>query len=186
VRDHRQLLHPGLADWRMAGRGGFRWTAAGAIESYGGPGLLWYAAETFDDFVLEATWRITREDDNSGIFLRSPELGDNLAPAIERGYEVQIDDRGVDPETGRLGSPLHRTGAIYKLAPAPLLLSRAVGRWNTFTITARGSSIQVELNGRDASRLEDPSRERSGHIALQCHHEGSCVQFKSLTVSDAD
>jgi hypothetical protein len=64
------------------GRGGFRWTAAGAIESYGGPGLLWYAAETFDDFVLEAIWRISREDDNSGIFLRSPELGDDLASAV--------------------------------------------------------------------------------------------------------
>jgi len=38
----------------------------------------------------------------------------------------------------------------------------------------------------EASRLDDPSRERCGHIALQCHHEGSSVQFKSLTVSDAD
>jgi len=66
------------------------------------------------------------------------------------------------------------------------LLSRAIGRWNAFTITARGRSIRVELNGREASRLDDSSRERSGHIALQCHHEGSCVQFKSLAVSNAD
>jgi hypothetical protein len=96
-----------------------------------------------------------------------------LAPAIERGYEVQIDDRGFDPETGRLGSSLHRTGAIYKLAPAPFLLSRAVGRWNAFTITARGRLIRVELNGRETARLDDSSREPSGHIARPERQRGA-------------
>lgn len=176
----RSLLTPPLTGWRMAGRGGFRWTPDGAAESHGGSGLLWYAAEQFADFVLEVSWRTTGGADNSGVFLRSPPLEDDLTPAIQRGYEVQIDDRGFDPATRRLGSPLHLTGAIYKIAPAERLLSRGTGQWNLFRIMARGPVITVELNGAPASRLETADREPAGHIALQCHHEGSAVQFRDL------
>jgi len=178
----QDLLMPDLAGWRMAGQGGFRWTPERAIESYGGRGLLWYAAEPFGDFVLETTWRITHAEDNSGVFLRSPPLIDDPGPAIEHGYEVQIDDRGFDPETQQLGSALHRTGAIYRIAPAERLLSRAVGTWNRFRITARGDSLLVELNGQVASRLDAGARGLAGHIALQCHHDGSAVQFRELRI----
>src|SRR3712207_727458 len=113
----KSLLTPARAGWRMAGAGGFHWTGAhGALESFGGPGLLWYADEAFADFVLLVEWRATGPEDNSGVFLHCPPLVQDLGPAIERGYEVQIDERGLDPETGRLDSPLHLTGAIYRLA----------------------------------------------------------------------
>jgi hypothetical protein len=178
------LLTPGMEGWRMAGPGGFRRTGEGdAIESFGGTGLLWHAASVFEDFWLRAEWRITRIEDNSGIFLRCPPLGDDPQPAIERGYEVQIDDRGLDPETGRLGNALHLTGAIYRLAPARLLASRPAGEWNAFEVTARGPLILVRLNGAEVSRLENGSRERRGHIALQNHHEGSAVQFRNLAIT---
>ena len=111
-------LFSNLDGWRMAGPGGFRRFSDGTIESYGGPGLLWYADEAFEDFLLLLEWRIARIEDNSGVFIRAPPLSDSPQPAIERGYEVQIDDRGVDPVTNLLGSPFHMTGAIYQLAPA--------------------------------------------------------------------
>ena len=179
----RDLLARDLAGWRMAGAGGFCWTAEGALESYGGTGLLWYAAEAFADFVLEVSWRLTNDDDNSGVFLRIPPLDDDIGPAVERGYEVQIDDRGVDPVLKRLDSPLHRTGALYRLAPAPRLLPRPVGDWNLFRIAALGPMIRVELNGSEASRLDRADRERRGHIALQCHHDGSAVQFREVRIA---
>jgi len=97
----------------MAGPGCFCVTEQGL-----GARLLWYAAEVFDHFFLEVRWRLTGPEDNSGVFLRTPPLADDPAPAVAEGYEVQIDDRGIDPEGGRFGSPLHLTGAIYKLAPA--------------------------------------------------------------------
>jgi hypothetical protein len=176
----------GTDNWRMAGRGGFHWTEQGVLESHGGHGLLWYAAETFEDFVLEVRWRLTGKEDNSGVFLRSPPLADDPGPAIAHGYEVQIDDRGVDPERQATGSPLHLTGAIYKLAPAARLLSRPVGEWNEFRVTARGARIAVELNGEQASRLDHGSREPRGHLALQCHHEGSAVQFAAVRIAALD
>jgi hypothetical protein len=177
------LLMPDLRGWRMAGPGCFCVTEQGLFESEGGHGLLWYAAEVFDDFVLEVRWRLTGPEDNSGVFLRTPPLADDPAPAVAEGYEVQIDDRGVDPEGGRLGSPLHLTGAIYKLAPAARLLSRPPGAWNEFWITARGDAIVVALNGEEASRLEQGKRNRRGHLALQCHRPGSRVQFEQVRIA---
>ncbi|HKU95525.1 MAG TPA: DUF1080 domain-containing protein [Vineibacter sp.] len=179
----RELLTADLAGWRMAGQGGFRWTTPGILASHGGPGLLWYADDVFDDFTLHVVWRTTARTDNSGIFLRSPALRDTPAPAIAHGYEVQIDDRGLDPQTGREGSPLHITGAIYRLAPCAQLLSRPTGDWNEFVIMARGPWIRVALNGSPAAQLDAGTRNRAGHLALQCHHEGSVVQFKSVAIS---
>ena len=179
----RPLLTRDLQGWRMAGAGSFRVTDDGLFESEGGHGLLWYADEAFDDVVLQVRWRLSGPEDNSGVFLRSPALADDPAPAIAHGYEVQIDDRGVDPEDDRLGSPLHLTGAIYKLAPATRQLSRPVGAWNEFLITARGDSIAVMLNGEEASWLERGTRRRRGHLALQCHHPGSRVQFAQVGIA---
>jgi Domain of Unknown Function (DUF1080) len=178
----RQLLTPDLAGWRMAGPGGFRRLPDGVVESYGGSGVFWFADEAFADFLLTVEWRITGPEDNSGVFLRCPPLSDSPQPAIERGYEVQIDDRGLDPERHVFDSPLHLTGAIYRLAPAARRCSRPVGVWNMMEVTAKGSTIAVKLNGKEVSNLENASREPRGHIGLQNHHEGSAVQFRDLRV----
>lgn len=167
----------------MAGPGGFRQIPNGVIESYGGPGLFWYAHEAFEDFVFTIQWRITLLEDNSGASLRAPPLSTSPQPAIERGYEVQIDDRGPDPDANVLGSALHLTGAIYRLAPAIRRLSRPVGEWNEFDITAHGQMLAVRLNSEHVSSLENASREPRGHIGLQNHHEGSAVQFRDLRVA---
>jgi hypothetical protein len=176
------LLTPELTGWRMAGAGGFRPVEGGAIESYGGSGLLWYAAQIYENFILKVEWRVTRGDDNSGVFIRCPPLDDDIQPAIERGYEIQIDDQGHDPERDVYKSSFHITGAIYKLAPARIVVSRGAALWNQFEITARGGLIAVVLNGEEVARLTNASREPRGHIALQAHHEGSRVQFRELQV----
>jgi hypothetical protein len=176
------LLTPDLTGWKMSGDGGFRAIERGAIESYGGSGLLWYADQIYENFVLNLEWRTTHGNDNSGVFIRSPPLVDGPQAAIERGYEIQIDDRGYDPETDKCKSPLHITGSIYKLAPAKIVTSRGAAIWNEFEITARGELIQVVLNGEEVCRLDKASREPRGHIALQAHHEGSRVQFRNLRI----
>jgi hypothetical protein len=136
----------------------------------------------FEDFVLSVAWRITQPEDNSGVFLRFPTLSDSPQPAIERGYEVQIDDRGFDPKRNGFGNAFHLTGAIYQLAPAVGRCSRPAGEWNLFEITARGPTLAVKLNGAEVSLLKKASREPRGHIGLQNHHDGSAVQFRDLHV----
>jgi hypothetical protein len=66
------------------------------------------------------------------VFIRFPALG-NSDPAndwklaVDQGYEIQIDERSINPDTSHAGDPLHQTGAIYRLAPAQQRASRPVG-----------------------------------------------------------
>lgn len=170
-----------LSGWRIAGDGGFK-PNGGIIESYGGPGILWYEPAEFRDFILRIEWRVQAAEDNSGVFVRIPPLGETVQRAIDEGYEIQIDERGVDPDSGRTGSARHATGAIYRLAPARVRASRPIGDWNTFEIALRGPALSVQLNGTPVSSLENGTRRQFGHIGLQAHHAGSRVQFRGLSI----
>ena len=182
------LIRAGLDGWQMAGSGRFVAVGNHTIESQDGIGLLWYTKEEFNDFVLTVDWRSASIFDNSGVFIRFPALGsadpaNDWRLAVSQGYEVQIDQRGFDPNTNTTGSPLHQTGAIYQLASANATFANPLGEWNTFEITATGSTIVVRLNGLEVSHLSgDASRPLRGHIGLQNHHPGSRVQFRNLMV----
>jgi hypothetical protein len=179
-----------LTDWQMAGSGRFNIVDTEVLESEGGPGVLWYTHAAFADFILCVDWRLSDIEDNSGVYLRFPPLGKDDPEhdwqlADRQGYEVQIDDRGYDPETQSGNSPLHLTGAIYKLAPALKHASRPVGEWNTFVIEAQGHRLVVRLNGQLVSDLMmDDSRPPRGHIGLQTHHPGSRVQFRNIRLRE--
>lgn len=177
-----------LSGWQMAGNGRFRSVDLDVLESEGGIGLLWWTREQFADFVLRLDWRAFNADDNSGVFFRFPTLGtgdpaNDWKPAVTRGYEVQIDDRGFNAANNSTGSALHQTGAIYELAAASRLVSRPLGQWNTFEIEARGEQLKVTLNGEQVSdHRADGARSAAGHIGLQNHHPGSRVQFRNLQI----
>ncbi len=185
----RTLGSGGLDGWQMAGSGGFIELGANIIESVGGIGLLWYTREQFTDFILRVDWRATNPDDNSGVFIRFPALG-NSDPAtdwqlaVDQGYEIQIDDTGKNPDTNPVtfGDPLHLTGAVYKLAPATTLASRPPGQWNNYEIEAHGNDIKATLNGQLVSHLSNGNRPLTGHIGLQNHHPGSRVQFRNIRI----
>ena len=75
------------------------------------------------------------EPANSGIFIRcaDPESVNDL-----NSYEVNIYDTRADQT--------YRTGGIVHIA-APESVIDSPGRWNTYEIVARGSRLQVWLNG---------------------------------------
>ncbi|OJT25796.1 hypothetical protein BO221_08060 [Archangium sp. Cb G35] len=172
--------------WAMAGEGRFVPAGPGLLESEGGSGLLWYTPSEFSDFRLQVDWLAHSLEDNSGVFFRFPtaELA-RKQPDWKAGFEVQIDDRGVDPEhetlgSPRMGSPLHLTGALYTLAPALRMASRPLGEWNSFDILARGLELRVVLNGVEVCVFTAPvHKPRSGRIGLQAHHAGSRVCFRA-------
>jgi hypothetical protein len=128
-----------LAAWSQAGPGGFR-LIDGIMQSYGGMGLHWYPERTFGDFVLDLDWRVTAVTDNSGVFLRFPDPGDDPSVAVNRGYEVQIyDDQGGDPQ---------KAGALYGFrAPGatPLLVD---------TVAVRGPRLYGRSRCSQASMSE--------------------------------
>jgi hypothetical protein len=171
--------------WAQAGGGRFLSVGPGVLESEGGSGLLWYTPCEFSDFRLLVDWRAHAPEDNSGVFFRFPtaELA-RQEPDWKAGFEVQIDNRGIDPERHLQGSPLHLTGALYMLAPARTLASRPLGEWNTFDIEARGTRLRVVLNGVEVCTFTAPAHKpRSGRLGLQTHHEGSRVQFRAPRIA---
>lgn len=168
------------------------------IEVHGdaGLGVLFYDEPSlFGDFELRLQWKAFRgaepaaEVANSGIFLRAPRPGPQLDDANFYGQaiEIQIDDSGYDSGAGRFGSPLHRTGAVYGIAPARRRAEKVPstdgtpGVWNDCRIVAKGTHVSVALNGRSVSDGEvPPDLVQPGIVALQ-YHSGK-VQFRAIRI----
>lgn len=156
--------------WKMCGPGAFE-VAEGALVSQGGMGLLWHE-RPFADFVLLLEWRVERREDNSGVFLRFPDPGDDPMVAVRRGYEIQIHDAG---------RPGERTGSVYSLQDAREAAPFEPGRWNFMEVSAAGSAYEVRINGRGVNTFAG-ERSRSGHIGLQNHDAESIVRFRNIRV----
>ena len=174
----------GTDGWQMAGSGGFMELGSNIIESVGGIGLLWFTRQQFQNFVLRVDWRASALDDNSGIFLRFPDPGNDWMIPVTQGYEVQIDNTGKNPDTNppTFGDPLHNTGAIYTLAGSTA--SPTIGQWHNYEIEANGATITVRLDGQQVSQLQNANRLPKGFIGLQNHHSGSRVQFTRLRIKE--
>jgi hypothetical protein len=184
----KSLYLNSLSDWQMAGFGNFM-QVFDILESQDGPGLLWYTREAFSDFVLQLEWQYADRTDNSGVFIRFPNLdGSNpqsdVDLAINGGYEIQIDPRGYNAEKNIENDPIRSTGAIYNLqAPSRLDVARGPWQWNTYVIEAVGNRIKVTLNNVLVNDFIDPNpRSLRGHIGLQNHHFGSKVQFRNIQI----
>ena len=153
-----------LAEWNRLGDANWR-VADGAIQADRGQGYL-VSKSTYRDFELRAeVW--VDADANSGIFIR---MSDPLDVTPMNSYEVNLFDKRPDPSYG--------TGAIVgfaKVDPMP----KAAGRWNTLLVTARGTRISVELNGRRTASIDDP-KFVSGPVALQ--YAGGVVRFRKVEV----
>jgi choline dehydrogenase-like flavoprotein len=142
----------GAGNWRMAGSGQFI-QVDDVLEAVPDPngelGLYWCTDPTPPDFALRLEWLRTRDDDNSGVFLRFPDPNSkgyvNTAwVGVNFGFEVQIDENAA-PD----GADRHRTGAIYGELPQAFSLApaRPIGTWNECEIRVKGQTYVVRLNG---------------------------------------
>jgi choline dehydrogenase-like flavoprotein len=190
----RPLFNGTLDGWQMAGAGGFTVIGGNVLQSFGGLGLLWYTREEFGDFELTLDWRVFKQDGNSGVFIRFPALNSSSPPtdwqlAVGRGYEIQIDDSGYNPDTNTSGDPAHETGSIYAIQAPSKLASNPIGQWNTYRIRAQADKLNVWLNGTQVITdfVVDNIRPRKGHIGLQ-NHSGitgpSLAEFKNVQIMD--
>ena len=184
----RQLFNGGdLAGWAMVGRGSFA-AEDGALKSQGGMGLLWYTESKFGDALLRVVYRVSRVEDNSGVFVRIAGRPPDPWYAVHHGYEVQI---------LATGDEWHKTGCIYSLSRALADAQKPPGQWNVMEIAMKGPRIDVTLNGKLVTQF-DPSqplperqfpyepergpRPESGYIGLQNHDADSLVYFREVSV----
>ena len=172
----------------MAGPGELR-LENDELVTYGGMGMLWYTKEKFGDCRIRVTFKPTSAQDNSGVFIRIPEAPRDPWSAVNRGYEVQIENHGDE---------WHRTGCLYSISKAKKIVKARVNEWNTMLITLEGKRTRVSVNGvlvTDFSegdpvppKTEDYEPDRgirpnSGYIGLQNHDEKGHVHFREVSVA---
>jgi choline dehydrogenase-like flavoprotein len=197
--------------WRIAGPGAFALIDGQMVaHPFGDHTVLYYAPQTFEDFVLRLQFRVTSAGDNSGVFVRFrnpnrawPDLADPRAAgnpawvAALTGFEIQIDDQARPA-----GLDKNRTGAVYDVPAgqngepnlqnfqrAPDLVP---GNWNDLEIAVVGDRYTVTLNGvqtsdftnTDAGRGQSPTQNpASGYVGLQAHT--GRVAFRRVRIKPA-
>jgi len=141
----------------------------------------------YADYILRLDWRWTDGDGggraNSGVLIHV--VGPNKI--WPKGIEAQLktgsagdfasfEDARSDNEIVSRNPSGVSTGRLPRQVPSP---EHAVGEWNTYTITARGGELILDVNGTQVNRLTGvvPS---GGHIALQS--EGYPIEFRNITL----
>ena len=174
-----------LNNWSHVGEGSFA-VEEGLLRTKGGMGLLYYDEGPLENVKIKVVYK-NPEGRNAGVFIRIPEEPSDAWMPVNKGYEVQIDDRGDD---------YHITGVLYSLTKAKAKPSKP-GEWNTMIITLDGPRTMVEVNGQLVTDYTegDPVPEKKvswepergprpvkGFIGLQNHAEEDLVYFKEISL----
>lgn len=209
-----------LTGWKVPAGDGGHWKVVDGVIDYdaaseaAGDKALWGDRE-YGDFVLRIDWRLKDAPFlNKGVPYILP---DGTHATDTQGKELRLALPDADSGVYLRGSGRHQvniwcwpigSGEMYGVrtdpkTPPELRASvtprtradRPVGRWNTFEITVRGSTVRVVLNGTvvipGATMPDLPAR---GRIALQHHgarnRDGtwagppSLVQFRNIAIRE--
>jgi hypothetical protein len=180
-----------LSGWQQVGPGNFV-VEDGLLKTVGGMGMILYPAEKFSNAIIRVVFKVKDNDCNSGVFIRIPEKPADEWVAVNKGYEVQIDN-GIR----HVGGEYHCTGVLYSLTKAMAHPQKKPGEWNTMEITLDGQRTLVYVNGEKVTDFKEgdpvPAKTRdfepergprpeSGYIGLQNHDTLSTVYFKEVAV----
>jgi hypothetical protein len=150
--------------WTPLGKG--NWSLVdGTLQGAGGEAGFLVSKGSYSDFEIRAEFWADATC-NSGIFIRCQ---DPAKVTADNSYEVNIFDKRPDPSYG--------TAAIVNVAKVAQPYPQAVGRWNSFFITARGDRMVVVFNGQQTVDVRD-AKFKSGPIALQS--AGGVVRFRKV------
>ena len=128
----------------------------GCIFLKGGNGWM-HLEKQYGDFVLELEWKAVKpEHYDSGVYIRS------VPPAGKAPW----------PDRNQVNLRQDLMGAVkeYKQAVPRGDLVKA-GEWNQFRVTAIGTTIELQINGKQAWKI-DGVTPASGLIGLQCEVPG--------------
>jgi Domain of Unknown Function (DUF1080) len=157
----------GDANWRAEG---------GAIVADKGKGGHLVTKKSYKDFQIRAEF-YAETNTNSGIFIRA---SDPNKVGATNSYEVNIYDQRPGQE--------YATGGIVNFGRIPVPNNyQAAGKWNTFVITAKGTHLQVVLNGVETVTIYD-SKFASGPFTLQFGNHGKepggAIKWRKVQVKE--
>jgi hypothetical protein len=181
-----------LNGWKHVGPGGMT-VENGLIHTHGGMGLLYWTGGKLGDCVIRVVYKMRDFNDNSGVFVRIPDVPTEPWMPVNKGYEVQIDNH---PETSG-ENEYHVTGTLYSQTKPLAKPGKPGPEWNTMEITLDGPRTIVSVNGVKVTDYTEgqpvppkefdfePDRGRrpeSGYIGLQNHSDKDIVFFKEVAV----
>lgn len=173
-----------LKNWQHVGPGEMV-IEDGLIKTKGGMGLLWYTLQKFENAKIRVVYKGANKN-NAGVFIRIPEKPTEEWMPVNRGYEVQIDDREDE---------FHKTGVLYSLTKAKATPGKP-DDWNVMEITLDGNRTMVHVNGVLVTDFKegDPvpakvfdyepdrgTRPNAGYLGLQNHSAEDTIYFKEVS-----
>ena len=179
-----------LDGWKFVGRqpGAMGFVVEdGVLHTQPGKGMLWYTREKIGNGTLRVVYKMSNDKGNSGVFIRIPVEPAAESDAINKGIEVQIDNRDND---------WHCTGVLYSMTKALARPYKPAGEWNTMEITMQGLRTIVKVNGVLVTDYDGvapvPPKEKpyepdrgprpeSGYIGLQNHDNEAVISFKEIS-----
>ncbi len=164
-----------MSEWKQAGPGSFE-VKENIATAKGGMGLWWFGKQEYSNACLEIEFLMPELADNSGVFVRFPNPGNDPWVAVRKGYEIQISGNKANKKN---------TGGIYDIK-APIASEVKVGEWNTYKILTVGNQIGIILNDRliNIFECQKGRGDEKGYFGLQNHDNGSPVQFRNVKVHE--
>lgn len=181
------LLDGNLDQWKIDKDGAWE-LEDGVLQPSEKPGGYIWTEEEFDDVKIDLEYK-TSEGCNSGLFFRTDPKN-----AVQGGFEIQIASNDI--YDGK-----HVVGSLYGAKEPTERAGKPDGEWNKMTVTCKGATIKVVLNGKaiidvnidewtTANKNPDGTKNkfktalkdlpRSGHIGFQYH--GHPIWFRNVTV----
>lgn len=173
-----------LTNWQHVGDGNMV-IENGLLKTEGGMGLLWYTPRKFENVKLRIVYKGANKN-NAGVFIRIPEKPTEAWMPVNKGYEVQIDDREGE---------YHNTGVLYSLTKAKATPGKP-DDWNIMEITLDGNRTIVHVNGILVTDYKEgdpvPAKEfdyepdrgprpKAGYFGLQNHSAEDTIYFKEVS-----
>ncbi len=181
------LLATGLVGWQQIGGQERSAQFEKGILSVGSDKGGWLATHReYNNFALQVDFRVPAGG-RGGVLIRAPLVGD---PACT-GMRIQIRDDYA--EQGSRLEPYEYTGGIYGLQGPSERVSKKAGQWQRLVVIARGTRIQVGLNGKKVvdtnlsyyMHLADTHPgllRQGGYIGLQS--QGGWIEFRDIKLRE--
>ncbi len=163
----------------------------GAIRCKAGKGGNLLTEKEYGDFVARLEFQLP-PGGNNGLAIRCPKGGH---PAYGAMCELQVLD-SEHPKYAKLDDRQYH-GSAYGMVAAKRGYLREAGEWNFQTVTVKGSTIKVELNGTvildtDLSKVTEfmggrphPGKDNTaGHFGFAGHNDP--VSFRNVAIKSLD
>lgn len=146
----------------------------GILTAKSGPektGSILWTKKDYEDFVVQADFKMGSGTVDSGIFIRSED------------QQIQIGESG-SLKRDMTASP-YIPGKGYPVEADGIKELLKMDDWNTMKVQAKGADYTVWLNGKEVMNYTSEEVKEKGPIGLQLHPNREMdIEFKNIMVSE--